>query len=422
MAAVIGGFLFGFSSYETTETMSALNLDFVVFIPCVLIVAFDRLTGRITRRRAAGLIGLLLAAQFYVSTEILASFCLFGALAWCFAMAFLPERRGALRMFCFDVLCALPVTLILAAPLLLPMLLGPRDVGVSRAWAIEWAAEPFNLLVPLETQLTYTPGSRGFNNGLFGLLPQSDITTGLPILVILCLFAARNWHIRDIRFLYLTLFAILAASLGPFLWFQGRLTYIPLPWLAALFVPLINGALPVRFELYGTLLTALLVALWIAQDGPGRKWLRIGLGILACILPLPPPHPTMPAPYLKFFAPGRVEAALDGPARLLILPQGNLDMSTFWQAQNDFGFAQTQGYLGMPPNSMLRYAAVRDFITPAPSSRFAADFRTLCLATGTRYVIAGPQTTPYILQAVQTLGWPARKIDDVTVFTTPTRG
>ena len=49
MAALIGGWLFGFSSYEAGQSLDHLNLDFTVLVPLVLLVVLRRLAGKMRR-------------------------------------------------------------------------------------------------------------------------------------------------------------------------------------------------------------------------------------------------------------------------------------------------------------------------------------------------------------------------------------
>jgi hypothetical protein len=249
------------------------------------------------------------------------------------------------------------------------------------------------------------------------VLQEQDAYLGLPLIVILLLFAKDHWRATAGRLLLVLLLVLIVASLGPVLWFAGSPTGIILPWFAVLKLPLISAALPARFALYISLLAAVLAALWISEGR--QRFFRYGLGVLACIFLIPAPHLWTKIPTAMFFQPGRAEAALGANSRLLVLPFGGHGPSTYWQVENHFGYQQAGGYLGFPPAAMQHYAAVLPLFSNTQGPNFAQDFEAFCFGTQTEYVVAGPGTTPAMMAVLAKLHWTAQKIDDVTVFTVP---
>jgi hypothetical protein len=215
--------------------------------------------------------------------------------------------------------------------------------------------------------------------------------------------------------LILLLLVLMIASLGPRLWIGGIYTSIFLPWALFVHLPLLSAALPARFALFTSLAAAVIAALWIAQ---GKRW-RIAVGILACIALLPRPHVSMAIPHAAFFAPGRVQQVLGPQPRLLVLPFGSRGPSTYWQMENHFGYDQSGGYLGYPPAAMQHFAVVEQLFDGFELQSFDNDLREFCTATETQYIIAGPGTAPGLWEQLTRLNWPARKVDDVTIFTVP---
>src|SRR5580698_9415300 len=106
VAALIGGFLFGFSSYEMAQDTAALNLSFTAFLPALLWVLMLRMEDRIKRVRTVLLSSLILIGQFLTSIEIFAFIFVFGGFVWLLALFYIPERRAVLLRLIVDGMIA----------------------------------------------------------------------------------------------------------------------------------------------------------------------------------------------------------------------------------------------------------------------------------------------------------------------------
>ncbi len=413
-ASMLGGFLFGFSAYEMARASVQLNLEFTVFIPCLLLVILARLDDRIGRWPAVLWAALLLIGQFGVSIEVFATALLFGGFAWAVAFWRLPARRAALKRLVQDGLIAAPIVLLVLSPVLWAMFARPRDIALPPYWPLMFSTDPLNLVIP--TLSTWFGGAFAWpvSRNFTGFLSEQSGYLGIPLCVILWMYLRRRG-----RFLRIMLLGIVLASCGPQLWFAGRQTHIPLPWALFRHLPFLGAALPSRFMLYASLLAAIIAALWVAEapEGPKRR-LRLIAGAFAALWLVPMPHPVETVPYSAFFKPNRLQAMLGAHARILILPFGVMGASSLWQAENQFGFAQTGGYLGYPPGAAQADPIMR-FYFGLDSPDFASDLTAFCRKTGTEYVVAGRGITPHVMAEMQALAWPARQVDDVTVFTVP---
>ncbi len=415
-AAFLGGFLFGFSPFEAAQSLDHLNLDFTAFLPLILLVVLRRAAGQSARLPAVLWLGLLLAGEFYVSDELLATACLFGALAWALGLAMLPARRPALRALAGDALLAVPLVLALISPLLWPMLTGGFDVAHPANWPFIFSTDALNFLLPAVSTAFGGTAAFGAARYFSGGLDEQAGYLG-PVVILLLLAAALTlWRVREFRLAFAMLGIVLLASLGPELHLAGHLTGLALPWALLLHLPLFNAALPARCMVYATLLIALILAGFVAQH-PRR--LRLLAVLLACLSWLPAAHPVCASPALAFFQPGRLQAALGPDPRVLILPFSISGASSYWQAENGFGFTQAGGYLGYPPVSMQQYPAVMELFKTTLRPDFGAAFTDFCHRTGVQYVIMTPATSLGLRSALAVLDWPARKIDDVTVLTVP---
>jgi hypothetical protein len=421
LGALLGGYVFGFSAYEMAADLATPNLSLTFLLPCLVLLAVRRMAREVGRVGAVLGAGGMLVAQFFISIEVFATMVFFAALAWGLAVWMLPAARARLMVLLADGALAGLVSGVVLAPFLVEMFRHFHYVNIPALWPFYFVADPVNFMVPTRTELL------SWRAPAFpGILQEQDAYIGLPVLIVLVAFARR----RVSGFLVAVWVVFAVASWGPRLWFGGRFIGIFLPWAVCLHLPLISSALPVRFSLFVSLASAVMVAMWFADvpTPPGSKsFLRSfftkkrPLACLIFLALLPAPHLWMKLPVSTFFAPGEVERVLGPRPRLLVLPFGPHGPSTYWQAENRFGFDEAGGYLGFPPRAMQPYHAVGAMFgsTAAPEM---ADLAVFLRGTGAQYVVAGPGTSPGFLAAMGGLGWVERRVDDVVIFTVPAGG
>ncbi len=416
-AALLGGYVFGFSSYEMAADLATPNLSLTFLLPCLALLVWRRAAGQSGRKATVPLATLMLVAQFFISIEVFATTLFFGFLSWLLAYALLVATRPRLRAMLGDAALACVLTFLLLSPFLVEMARHLHYVNLPAIWPYYFVADLANFIIP--TRLTLPGGNLAWpvSKHFPGILQEQGTYIGLPLLFILLGFARARRGEKPARFLLALWLLFGLASLGPRLWAGGRFIGILLPWSAFLHLPFISQGLPVRFALFVSLASALILALWVA-DARNPK-LRLAAGLLACLALLPAPHAWMPLPVSKFFAPHEVQAQLGANARLLVLPFGPNGASTYWQAENHFGFSETGGYLGFPPAAMQHFKAVGALFGHYQGADFVAELKNLCLATRTQYIVAGPGTSAALWRVLAALGWPARQVDDVTIFTVP---
>jgi hypothetical protein len=411
--ALIGGFLYGFSSYVMAQDLSAPNLAVAICPPLLVLVALSRLSGHTGRGTAVAAGTALLVLQFLISAEIAAIVVLFGGLALTLAALYRVADRAALRALAVDgSLACLCVTFALS-PILWHMMLSRNEISLPKSWSVYFTADILNFVIPSRNNL-WSELSRTTLPNFNGALHEQDAYIGLPWLAVIALFMCSQPSQRWL----VVLFVVLAiASLGPVLWVGGRYSGAPLPWALFSHLPLLKDALPTRFALFVSLCAAVIAALWLAGSARRYKW-----GALVVLSLLPAPHLSEAVPASSFFAPGEVQAQLGANPRLLVLPFAINGAAVYWQQENEFGFRQSGGYLGFPPPQMLRFPAVQDLFRNTAPPGLTADIAAFAIATKTDFVIVGPGTSPPIAAAIRQLGWPQHDIDDVTVFTVPPHG
>ncbi len=420
--AVTAGFLFGFSTYEAAQ-VSTLNLSTTFLLPCLGWTMLVRAQGGMSRLRAVTLIAIAAVGQFLISTEIFAITIVFGALTWGLSYGLAPTWRAVLRVAAFDVLIAGAVAGIVLLPVLVLMFSDFPYIRLPKLWPYFFAASPAGFFIPGPNNLLSWQPAQGLLNGFLDDYQEQDTYLGWPLLAIMYLYARRNRQDRRAQVLVVTVVILMIFSLGPHLWEGQKYTNIRLPWALVMRLPLLDGALPVRFALFVSFFAAIIATLWMSEaaDEDARRR-RLGAGILACIAIWPAPRAHTVQPQAVFFAPGRVEAVLGRSKQLLILPFSYHGASSFWQVESGFGFTQTGGYLGFPPRAMQHFDVIFALTAPKPDGIKPADVADFAQGTKADYIVAGPGTPAAEIAVIAQLHWRERKVDDVTIFDVPAAG
>jgi hypothetical protein len=415
-AALIAGYLYGFSSYVMMQDETHLNLSFVPCPTLLLIMCLDRLGGRLTRLGFIWRAAALLIAQFMICQEVAATCVMFGAIAGLLAFVCLPAWRAALRRTGMEMIAAGGVTIALLSPVLISMAKSAGSFALPSFFPYFFATDLANILLPAQTNLFgWFAGSSIHTPGL----DESGEYLGLAWAAMLAGFVSTRSGALP-RYLFILFIVLIIASLGPILWIDDHATPVLLPWFAMLHVPLIGHAFPARFSLFVTLVGGLMAAIFMAQKQ--HRFARIGVGLLACVSLLPRPHPWTQIPHAVFFRAGHVESVLGTGRHLLILPFAEHGPSSFWQVEDGFGFAQTGGYLGFPPPAMMQLRAVADLFVHGAPAPTPGELEAYIQASRTDTIVIGPGTAPNVVHAIGALAWPTRRVDDVTLVAVPPHG
>ncbi len=179
--SLVGGWLFGFSSYEIGQLCGHLALNFVACLPALVWLGVLRYKGRIGRRVFFVASSITLVFQFGTSTELFATTICFGWIA--LTLIYLRQAadtewlvRVGKELAWFYVLCA-----IILSPYLyytakefssIPALLQPRNVYV---------ADVLNCVVP--TPITYIGGlwAASISKTFTGNDMENGAYLGLPL-------------------------------------------------------------------------------------------------------------------------------------------------------------------------------------------------------------------------------------------------
>src|SRR5262249_49885845 len=158
----------------------------------------------------------------------------------------------------------------------------------------QYEADLANLVVPTHVQALGAGWTHAIANDFPGNNVERTAFLGLPVLVMVALFAWTHRRSPGGRLLVVALCLAVYAALGPDLTVAGhRLLPLPtvfghnratVPELGSHLVPLFNNVLPVRIMLYAALGSAVVVALWMTSSSPGiLRWLLPALAVLMLV-------------------------------------------------------------------------------------------------------------------------------------------
>jgi hypothetical protein len=346
--SVVGGYLFGFSSYELAQMTAHLNLALIFPVPLAVLLVLLRLEGRLKPIPFVLLFAGTVALQFSFSTEIAFTMTLFGGLVGALALAIYPEARERERLIRTAgwTWLSYGVAVVLLAPLVLAL---PDSSGfVPTTWHSKYATDVLNLVTPTRTALLRPPGTGDIAHRFAAGLSEEGGYLGLLVLVVVA-FAVREGRTRTGRLLLAALGLIVLASLGPELR-VGGIEQAPLPWALTADIPLVRMALSARFMVHAWLVLGLLAALWLAipsQRTWGRwgKWAVAGLCVVALLPNLALPLWNARTDTPPFFSTDLHRRYLESGRNTLVIPFANNGFSMLWQAQADMSFPMVGGYI-----------------------------------------------------------------------------
>lgn len=419
-ASLIGGYIFGFSTYELAHLRGHMNL-YVAFIPPLLILlALLRLGDGLGRINFIAAAAVLLLLQIGLSTEVLATTCVFGAIAWLVFIPFVDaEGRRRLGRLACESAVAMTLTALLAAPFFYYVIVGIRSIPDVMAPPQAYSIDLLNFIVPTPMTALGKTVFASIAARFTGNSAESTGYLGLPLIVALIASFQSPARYRLPLGILVLLFAIF--SLGPSLWINGVQTGIWLPWRTAIHLPIIRHALPGRFTMFLFLVAAVVLAWWLAERCPAPvRAARYALVLLGCLFLLPAPIPWSPLPTHPFFAPDAMPRELPPGDNVIVLPFNWAGPGVLWQVQSDMYFAQTGGYLGPTPRDFAPYTALIDAVANGrPGRTFANDFTALVATNHVRDVLAAPGTPRILLDNLAALGWSERTVGDMRIFHLP---
>jgi hypothetical protein len=349
LPAVVGGFLFGFSSYEFAQLLGHLPLVFIFLIPVMIHVTLRRLDREISRRVYVFSMALLLLLQLGLSTEWLAECVVLGMLLLvCARFIAVQPQRSRITGLIGETVGAGVIAIAVGSLFLYYAVIRegfiPGNSGFSEVYGLDLT----NLFFPT---ITTWLGHHDFQ-ALWSTYEGGDASETDGYLSIAIIVAFATWFFTEGRrsvlgkLLAITIVVSIVMALGSHLHVGGRET-VPLPYNWLKNAPVFQNIVPSRIVLFAALAIAIGVAMWLAKTGGHTigRWLLVGVGVLMLF---PNPNSTLygVTPYNpRFFSTDVYRHYLARNETVLVLPFGHNDISTLWQAETGFYFYMPEGYL-----------------------------------------------------------------------------
>ena len=346
-ASLVGGYVFGFSAFVLSQLNEGrLHMEAVFLVPLFALVVVRYLRCDLDGRGLAWRLGVLLALQLSLSTELATSATLALAVGLALAFWLVREARARLRSSLLPIAAGYALAGLLAAPLLVYALVD----GIPGAFSGANLSRSDLLNFVLPTRLFGIGGSS--LEELTVRFPrggqESGAYLGLPLLVVLGLFAFRSRGTAAGRFLLVAAALAAVVALGDGLRVAGD-AVVALPWALVDGLPLLDNVKPSRFTVYLSLVAAIAVALWISTTR-GRIYARpyvlpaLAVAFLVPAVWQPLYHSTPERP--AFFA-GGYETCLTRGETVAIFPLAMPGREAMiWQAESGFWFRMAGGSIG----------------------------------------------------------------------------
>ncbi|MEU1688713.1 hypothetical protein [Micromonospora sp. NPDC005707] len=440
VAAVAGGLFCAFAPALVSHSNGHPHVTAQWLVPFMLwqVVRLAR-DGRVLRD---GLVlGLLIAAQFFIGLEVLfltALGCLAGLLGWLLVRP--REVVAAARPLAGGIAVAGLLVLVVGAYPLWMQFAGPQH-------RVGHPGSPDQYALTLRSYVAYATesagGGRHSAKGLVANTTEEASFYGWPLAVLV--LGAVLWLRRQALVRVLALVAAVAAvlSLGTtWTWGAGR-TSVPAPFALVADLPVFDSLVVARFALITTAAVGVLLALTVDRlaglaGRPDRAYRLVaalgGAALLAAVVPVAPtPLPSQPrVPAPDFVTSGAWRDHVTPGRTLVPVPVDNMT-SLYWSSAALVGFAVPQGYFLGPvsrtdrtgrwgveprPTAVLltavgqgRHAPV---VAPADRDRALADVRHW---RADALVLPAAHPRAAQLRAVlDALYGPGRQVDDVWLW------
>jgi hypothetical protein len=417
-AALVGGYLFGFSVYVMGQMLGHPNLSLVFLVPVAVLIVLRRIRGELSARRATLWLAAALVGQFLISLEVFMTLALFGAVAVGLAVLIVRAHRREILRAAGMVGAAFAICAVVVSPLLISFFAASNHAPIYDFYPTIYATDLANFAVPTSLM---SVGGNAFSpvaSQFTGDISEQSAYFGLPVLLMVGGFAIACWRRRWARWLFAFVAFVAVCSIGPKLHIAGTET-VTMPWNAALHLPLVKYALPGRFLVYAWLGVAVMAAVWLGLRGGGGRWVLAALAVILLFPNIRGPFWRSDVHEPSFFSSGAYRQAIPEGSTALVVPFGASGDSMLWQADSGFWFRMPVGNVGVrPPPEFGTWPAMDELYSGDPGSVTDRQLEEFLGANGVRTVVVADGTPGDWGAIFATLGRP-RAIGGVQVYRVP---
>jgi hypothetical protein len=424
--SLLGGYLFGFSTYEIGQMLGHLNLTMIFLIPLCVYLVLLFFKDRIGSTKFVVLMTIILLLQFLISTEVFLTLTIFGILALALATIIMPSVRKKILTKGKMILGAYALTGLLVSPFLYYFLVAGPSGPVNPPSV--FSSDLLNIFLPTpitligHNQFSVLAGKFSGNN-----FCEKGAYIGLPLLLIILIYVLRFWRSRAGKLLIISLGLIILASLGPFLHVGGK-EIIKLPWFIFTKIPLTEQALPARFMQYAFLIIALIVGIFLSSPRINTmvKYGLISLSIVSIVFLIPNTYSatyagwwSAPVSTPAFFSQGIYKNYITKGENVLIIPYGYQGQSMLWQAETGMYFQMAGGYTGYVPTSFADWPIMNAWSSGTLIPDYTEQLKAFLGSKDIHAVIVDNSSLTNFSQLFDSLNIKSQNIDGITLYQIP---
>ena len=356
-AALLGGFIFGFSPYLVGQFLGHLNQLLIFPLPLAVYLAIRRFDGDLSRRRFVLMLTGVLSMQFLLVLEPFATMTFVAGMVLGIAIAVASRSEGRpLLKLTSEISLAYALTALLMSPYIyLYFVHGYPKVPL---WSSDtFSVDLLNFVVPTSADAigslsVFERISRNFTGDIF----EQGACIGVPLLAIVVIWTRRHRGEFAVKLLLATIAISCVLACGPLLHIAGR-AVLPMPWLFVEKLPLLKSSIPARLMAYAFLALAIIFSMWFRDPLTGTREKAIGtFATLMMMVPnLSAPFWATRAPLPAFFRDGSANQLLTRDDIVLPMPFGPGGMSMMWQAESGMNFRMASGLTGTQPIAIRRW-------------------------------------------------------------------
>jgi len=433
----LGGWAFGFSSYELGQLLSHVFLVLIFPLPLLALLVLRLVRGKLRPQWFVVAFAVVGAFLVYDSTELAFTATVAACVAAvCLAIWQRDLLKEQFRRHWRTGVVAIGGVGVLCAPLGYYLVIGSRQAsGLPPNPAVVYSTNLLNFVTPTAVTLLGHASSQGVARSFTGNPAEQGGYIGFVLLIVTCVAIAEG--VRRGRWAWALAAwtgALAVLTLGPRLHVDGVATRVPLPWLLAVHLPVARYALPSRLMVYVAFGIAIWVGLWCSWATSRRsKLLRSGLVMVGLVLTLGNPGvwswstPMVP----RSVGDGELARWLGPGGGLLVVPTGSVApapedrLGALWAEASGFEIDASQREWGSynPYSNGVgwhRWFSSREILDPKPVSGLGTYFKEFVIAHDDRGVAVLPGF-PAWGRLLSGFGWKKKRFGTVAVYRVPER-